>query len=453
MCFCLCLGHDTVCCLVNCIKYSGLNVQKDKWNVMMLNFLQTLTWTKSRSLSDAGHSSTVRCSQLFNKANNTNLGTKKKSFSTLLFPFLLHLNVILLKMWLHYSLCLMLCCWLTPFAQEASGCNCCMCRICRPSTVSESSSWLEGNLGGVVPPHPGFPALLLQLQGAKFLLPTFLAVPQLLAVVVHTHAVGPHHVQVFVALHRQLLRRQPWVPVSRQLRLRRSGLAEEPCYHGSGRDHPPVVRDELEAGGVEAVVGDDVKAVSGQHLAVGVLVAGAGVEACIGLLQPLNQQPPLHVDCAVVVTLTELGRSQRVNTKLNSGQWSEFTCFQATSKDLNWQHLCLTAGVIRSLSLLSASEPLDVNHHHHHHHLSAADVSHLSALVCLTERLLLPLWSVRVLLCPPELGLRRESNALQEGGVSLHAVHQLQLHWLRVWGKERKRERKKPWHGLYALSC
>lgn len=62
----------------------------------------------------------------------------------------------------------------------------------------------------------------------------------------------------------------------------------------------------LGAGWVEAVVGDDVNAVSGQNLAVGVLLAGAGVEACVRQLQALNQQPSLHVEGVAVVTPREL---------------------------------------------------------------------------------------------------------------------------------------------------
>lgn len=69
-----------------------------------------------------------------------------------------------------------------------------------------------------------------------------------------------------------------------------------------------VVRDLRVAGRVEAVVGDDVDAVSGQDLTVGVLVAGAGVDARVGQLQALNQQSSLHVDGAVIVVARrELG--------------------------------------------------------------------------------------------------------------------------------------------------
>lgn len=179
------------------------------------------------------------------------------------------------------------------------------------------SRWLEGNLRRVVPPHPGFPALLFQLQRAQFLLPAFLAVPQLLTVLVHAQTVGPHHGQVFVALQRELLRmlEQPRVPVSRQGRrwMRGPWLPQKPSDHYPGRPGPPVVWTVVlqVAGWVEAVVGDDVNAVSGQDLAVGVLVAGAGVEACVSQLQALNQQPPLHVEGAVVIALRELRGGQR----------------------------------------------------------------------------------------------------------------------------------------------
>ena len=62
----------------------------------------------------------------------------------------------------------------------------------------------------------------------------------------------------------------------------------------------------LVAGWVEAVVGDDVNAVSDQDLGVGVLLAGAGVEACVSQLQALNQQPSFHVEGVVVVTPAKL---------------------------------------------------------------------------------------------------------------------------------------------------
>ena len=50
-----------------------------------------------------------------------------------------------------------------------------------------------------MPPHPGLPALLLQLQRSQFLLPAFLPVPELLAVLVHAQTVG---MQLLVALQR-----------------------------------------------------------------------------------------------------------------------------------------------------------------------------------------------------------------------------------------------------------
>lgn len=57
---------------------------------------------------------------------------------------------------------------------------------------------------------------------------------------------------------------------------------------------------------MQAAAGDDMKSVPDQDLGVGVLVAGAGVDACIGQLQLLNQQTPLHVEVAAV-SLRELG--------------------------------------------------------------------------------------------------------------------------------------------------
>lgn len=71
----------------------------------------------------------------------------------------------------------------------------------------------------------------------------------------------------------------------------------------------------LVAGWMEAVVGDDVNAVSGQDLAVGVLVAGAGVDACVSQLQALNQQPSLHVDGAGVTALRELRTGEKATGK------------------------------------------------------------------------------------------------------------------------------------------
>lgn len=174
---------------------------------------------------------------------------------------------------------------------------------------------LEGHLRGVVPPHPGFPALLLQLQRAELLLPALLAVPQLLAVLVHAQSVGPHHVQVLVAPHGELLV-QPRVPVCRQRRWRMRGprLAEEPCAAAAapGWAGLPVAGAVvlLVAVWVEAVVGDDVHAVPGQDLAVGVLEAGAGVEARVSQLQALDQQPAPHVEGAVAIALRELAKEE-----------------------------------------------------------------------------------------------------------------------------------------------
>lgn len=95
----------------------------------------------------------------------------------------------------------------------------------------------------------------------ELLLPALLAVPQLLAVLVQVLAAGAH--PVFEAPHRKLLRLQPGLPVARQ----RSGnvtLAEK-----------NMVLVEVEAW-VQSITGDDVKAVTGQGLAEGVFVAGAG---------------------------------------------------------------------------------------------------------------------------------------------------------------------------------
>jgi len=176
-----------------------------------------------------------------------------------------------------------------------------------PDRESVSSRGLEGDLRGVVPPHPGFPALLLQLQSAQFLLPAFLAIPQLLAVLVHAHAVAPHHVQVLVALQRKLLRilGQPRVPVARQRScwMRGPRLAQKPGAPCSDRAGLPQVARAVElriAGREETVVGDDVNVVPSQNLPVGVLVADAGVEAGVGRLRALKQQPPLLVEEAVV---------------------------------------------------------------------------------------------------------------------------------------------------------
>lgn len=59
------------------------------------------------------------------------------------------------------------------------------------------------------------------------------------------------------------------------------------------------------------MVGDDVNAVSGQDLAVGVLMAAAGVDACVSQLQALNQQTTLHVERAVVIAVRKLRERER----------------------------------------------------------------------------------------------------------------------------------------------
>lgn len=161
-----------------------------------------------------------------------------------------------------------------------------------------------GNLWRVVSPHPRFPALLFHLQSAEFLLSALLAVPELLAVVVHAKTVGPHQVQVFVGPQWELrMLRQPGVPVSRQRRCWLVGAPHLALGPGSsGRCARPAsgVMDW-----VEAVVGDDVDAVSGQDLSVGVIMAGAGVDAGVGELQTLKQQTPLHVEGASITILRE----------------------------------------------------------------------------------------------------------------------------------------------------
>lgn len=121
------------------------------------------------------------------------------------------------------------------------------------SAVSPGSVW-----DLVVPPHSGFPDLLFQLQSAELLLPALLAVPQLLAVLVHVHA-RP----LFEAAARKLPQVQPGLPVTRQRR-RNVGLV--------GKN---LVLLEVVAW-VQKVSGDDVHAVTGQGSAEGVLVAGAG---------------------------------------------------------------------------------------------------------------------------------------------------------------------------------
>lgn len=159
--------------------------------------------------------------------------------------------------------------------------------------VSVSSGGLKGGLGGVVPPDPGLAVLLFQFQNPEFLLPALLAVPQLLTLV-HAQTRGPHHLQVFVAPQRGL----PRVPEARH---RTARLAQEPRESSSSRAGPGQARGGggvtvvlQVVRGVETMVGDDVKAIPGQNQAVGVLVAGAGVEASVGQVQALNQQPSLQ---------------------------------------------------------------------------------------------------------------------------------------------------------------
>lgn len=62
---------------------------------------------------------------------------------------------------------------------------------------------------------------------------------------------------------------------------------------------------------VEAVLRDNANAVSSQDLGVGVLTAGAGVKARVGLFQLLNEQASLHVEGAVVVALRELRKERQ----------------------------------------------------------------------------------------------------------------------------------------------
>lgn len=63
--------------------------------------------------------------------------------------------------------------------------------------------------------------------------------------------------------------------------------------------------------GAETVVGDDVEAVPGQNQTVGVLVAGAGVEAGVGRVQALNQQPSAQGQEPVFSVLRKLGDERR----------------------------------------------------------------------------------------------------------------------------------------------
>lgn len=114
----------------------------------------------------------------------------------------------------------------------------------------------------VVPPHSSFSDLLLQLQRAKLLLAPLLVLPQLLAVLVHalTHP-------AFVAPERKLSRVQPRLPVARQRR--HVGLAKK-----------SVVLLEV-AAWAQSITGDNMNTVSGQALAEGAFVAGAGVHTCV----------------------------------------------------------------------------------------------------------------------------------------------------------------------------
>lgn len=73
--------------------------------------------------------------------------------------------------------------------------------------------------------------------------------------------------------------------------MRSPSPAEEPCNpHPDLSDVHVVVGAVglLVAGWVQGLTGDDVNTVSGQDLAVGVLVAGAGVEAGVGQFEVLN---------------------------------------------------------------------------------------------------------------------------------------------------------------------
>lgn len=71
------------------------------------------------------------------------------------------------------------------------------------------------------------------------------------------------------------------------------------------------------AGWMQADVGDDVKSVPNQDLAVGPLLSTAGVEACVSQLQALNQQPWLYAEEAVILTERELrGRDQRLEVSV-----------------------------------------------------------------------------------------------------------------------------------------
>lgn len=172
---------------------------------------------------------------------------------------------------------------LAPSALSGSALRPVLDWISGPQTVSVSPRVLWGALDRplrrVVPPDAGFPALLFEFQRAELLLPALLAVPQLLAVLVHAQAGGRHRVLVLVAPLRRSL--QPAVPVTGKRRVLRAWVAEEAGRTGGTRllIELRVVGAEavLGASRVEAVVGDDVEAVAGQDLPVRVLVAGAGI--------------------------------------------------------------------------------------------------------------------------------------------------------------------------------
>lgn len=207
---------------------------------------------------------------------------------------------------------------LAPSALSGSALRPLLDWISGPQTVSVSPRVLWGALDRplrrVVPPDAGFPALLFELQRAELLLPALLAVPQLLAVLVHAQSGGRHRVLVLVAPLRRSL--QPAVPVTGKRRVLRAQVAEEAGRTGGTRLLIEMrvvgVEGVLGPGRVEAVVGNDVEAVAGQDLPVRVLMAGAGIEARVGPLQALDQQPPLHVDGASVVRVRELRREGRV---------------------------------------------------------------------------------------------------------------------------------------------
>lgn len=101
----------------------------------------------------------------------------------------------------------------------------------------------------------------------------------------------------------------------------------------------------LVEGWVQAVVGDDVNAVSGKDMAVGVLVAGTGVDAHISQLQALNQQTSLHLE-ETVVALRELRGGERV-TKRRRKDYVQVVKFKFT----HFSFTC-TFNIMRQNSLL-----------------------------------------------------------------------------------------------------